>query len=75
LGEESNVNRPPSFTSDHYDFRKIRIQMFLEAQGSEIWKAFKNGPHIPTTVLNGVSSLKLETSWDEDGHKKVIYYG
>jgi len=36
-------------------------------------KVLKNGLHIPTTVVNGVSSLKLDTSSDDDGHKKVLY--
>jgi len=36
VGEVSNVNRPPSFTGEHYDFWKIRMQMFLEEQGAKI---------------------------------------
>jgi len=45
------------------------MQIFLETQGSKIWNTVKNGPHIPVTVVNGASTLKPETSWDDDDHK------
>jgi len=34
------------------------MQMLLEAQGSEIWNAVKNGLHIPNAVVNGASTQK-----------------
>jgi len=46
--------------------------MLLEAQDLEIWNAVKNGPCIPTASVNGVSSPKPKTSWDEYDHKKVL---
>jgi hypothetical protein len=49
------------------------MQMFLEEESSEIWKAVKDGPYIPITVVNGVGSSKPENSWDEEDHKKVLY--
>jgi len=49
------------------------MKMFLEAQGAEIWNAVKNGPYVPTTVLNGATSIKPQGSWDDDDHKKVLY--
>jgi hypothetical protein len=33
------------------------MQMFLEEESSEIWKAVKDGPYIPITVVNGVVYL------------------
>jgi len=42
-------------------------------EGSKIWNAVKNGPLIPTSIVDGVSSPKPKTSWEEDYHKKVIY--
>lgn len=37
LGEGNNVNRPPSFTCECYDFLKIRMQMFLKSQGVQVF--------------------------------------
>jgi len=44
--------------------------MFLEV---EFWNIIKNSPHIPTTVVNDVSSPKLKSSHNNDDHKKVLY--
>jgi len=46
--------------------------MFLEAQGEEIWEAVKNGPYVPTTIVNGVTVVKPRTLWDDDDCKKKI---
>lgn len=45
----------------------------LEPQGREIFKAFENGRFIPTSVVNGIGTHKLESSWDEDDEIKVLY--
>lgn len=73
LAEGPNSNRPPCFTGDHYDFWKIRMTTYLEAQGEEIWNAVQNGPYVPTTVVNGVTGIKPQTSWDDDDRKKVLF--
>jgi len=58
LSECSNANCPPCLTGEHYDFWKIRVEMFLEVQGVEICNMAKNCLYVPTTVLNGVTSIK-----------------
>ena len=73
LAEGPNSNRPPCFTGDHYDFWKIRMTTYLEAQGEEIWDAVKNGPYVPTTTVNGVTSIKPQTSWDDGDRKKMLF--
>lgn len=32
-----------------------------------------DGPYILTTVINGVSQQKVESSWTDDDNKKVLY--
>ena len=49
------------------------MRMFLQAQGDEIWKAVTNGPYVPTTVTNGVVQNKIESSWDNEDKKQVLY--
>lgn len=73
LAEGPNSNRPPCFTGDHYDFWKIRMTTYLEAQGEEIWGAVQNGPYVPTTTVNGVTGIKPQISWDDDDRKKVLF--
>jgi len=61
LGEGHDSNQPPCFTRDHYDFWKISMTTYLEAQGEEIWDDVKNGPYVPTTIANGVTGVKPQT--------------
>ena len=65
-------NKPPLFCGEYFDFWKIRMKAHLESQGKDVWKAVVEGPFVPTTVVNGVSSIKPEASWDEDAEKKFF---
>ncbi|XP_050902203.1 uncharacterized protein LOC127112050 [Lathyrus oleraceus] len=42
-----------------------------EAQGDGIWETVKNGLHNPTSVINGVGTPKIKSSYDEDDKKKI----
>ncbi|KAK2353731.1 gag-protease polyprotein [Trifolium repens] len=66
-------NKPPCFVGEYYDFWKIRMKAYLEAQGEEIWNAVENGPFIPTTVTNNVEEIKVKGSWTDDDKKKVLF--
>ena len=57
-------NKPPLFSGEYFDFWKIRMKAHLEA--------VENGPHIPTSAVNGVGTPKVKASWDEDDKKKVL---
>ncbi|KAK2351768.1 hypothetical protein QL285_096970 [Trifolium repens] len=65
-------NKPPCFVGEYYDFLKIRMRAYLEAQGEEIWDAVQNGPYVPTTVTNNVEEIKVKGSWTDDDKKKVL---
>nr|UBX54602.1 transposon Pol polyprotein [Lupinus angustifolius] len=45
LGEGSNINLPPSFVRECYDFWKIRMRIFIESQDLDIWNAIEEGPY------------------------------
>ncbi|XP_073225631.1 uncharacterized protein [Cicer arietinum] len=66
-------NKPPCFIGEHYDFWKIRMQTYLEAQGDDIWDAVENGPHIPTTIINNKGEIKIKNSWTDDDKRKVLF--
>ncbi|KAK2454205.1 gag-protease polyprotein [Trifolium repens] len=65
-------NKPPLFSGEYFDFWKIRMKAHLEAQGDDIWKAVAEGPFVPMSVVNGVGTPKIKSSWDEDDKKKVL---
>ncbi|KAK2403254.1 hypothetical protein QL285_052708 [Trifolium repens] len=65
-------NKPPLFNGEYFDFWKIRMKAHLEAQGDGIWNAVAEGPFIPMSVVNGVGTPKIQSSWDEDDKKKVL---
>lgn len=73
LEDGGSINKPPCFVGEHYDFWKIRMQMFLELYGANVCKSIKNGLHIPTLVVNGVSSTKPEAAWDDEDNKNIIH--
>ncbi|XP_042983398.1 uncharacterized protein LOC122312814, partial [Carya illinoinensis] len=59
-------SRPPLFCGDNYSFWKVRMRIFLQAQGREIWKCIVNGPYIPTKVVGGVKVKKEEEEFDRE---------
>ncbi|XP_042972660.1 uncharacterized protein LOC122304450, partial [Carya illinoinensis] len=59
-------SRPPLFCGDNYLFWKVRMRIFLQAQGREIWKCIVNGPYIPTKVVGGVKVKKEEEEFDRE---------
>ena len=63
-------NKPPLFSGEYFNFWKIHMKAHLEAQGDGIWKAVVEGPFVPMSVVNGVGTPKIESSWDEDDKKK-----
>ncbi|KAK2357503.1 gag-protease polyprotein [Trifolium repens] len=65
-------NKPPLFSGEYFDFWKIRMKAHLEAQGDGIWNAVAEGPFIPMSVVNGVGTPKIQSSWDEDDKKKIL---
>ena len=65
-------NKPPLFSGEYFDFWKIRMKAHLEAQGEGIWETVENGPHNPTSVVNGVGTPKVKSSYDEDDRKKIL---
>src|SRR3954469_15013970 len=65
-------NKPPLFCGEYFDFWKIQMKAHLEAQGEEVWEAVLQGPHVPTTVVNGVGSEKPKASWDDNDRKRFL---
>jgi hypothetical protein len=65
-------NKPPLFSGEYFDFWKIRMKAHLEAQGEGIWEAVEDGLHNPMSVVNGIGTPKIKSSYDEDDKKKIL---
>ena len=64
-------NKPPLFSGEYFNFWKIHMKAYLEAQGDGIWETVENGLHNPMSVVNGVSTPKIKNSYDEDDKKRI----
>lgn len=64
-----NINKPPLFSSEYFDFWKIHMKAHYEAQGEEVWDIVENGPFVPTSV----GTTKIKSLWNGDDKKRVIY--
>lgn len=73
LGEGSNINRPPCFDGENYDFWKIRMKIFIQSQDLDIWDAIENGPFIPSHLVNKVVTIKPRTAQDNEDKRKVQF--
>lgn len=51
LDEDSSINRPSDFTSECYDFWKIRTKIFIESNDVEIWNVVEEGPFIVLQLM------------------------
>lgn len=49
------------------------MKAHLETQGVEVWDAVENGLFVPTSVVNGVGTTNIKSSWTDDDKKKVLY--
>lgn len=49
------------------------MQQFIESQWSDVSKSVKNGPYVPTILVNGVSQPKPKDVWNVDHQKKILH--
>ena len=63
LGEGSSINRPPTFNGESYDFWKIRMRIFIEAQDMDVWNAIEQGPYVPHDIIEGQMIIKKKEKW------------
>ena len=69
--EGQSSTRPPLFNGTNYTYWKTRIRIYIQSIDYNIWKTIVKGPHVPTIMVNGVATPKLEEDWDEQDVKKI----
>ena len=47
LPEGSNINKPPGFDGQHYTFWKLKMEVFIKANGYKLWKIIEKGDIVP----------------------------
>jgi hypothetical protein len=65
FAEGHSSNRPPLFNGNHYTYLKNRMRIFIQALDYEAWKIIRDGPYIPTKIVNEIKVSKSEEEWDE----------
>jgi len=65
FAEGHSSNRPPLFNGNHYTYWKNRMRIFIQALDYEAWKIIRDGPYIPTKIVNETKVSKSEEEWDE----------
>ena len=61
--EGNSINRPPAFNGESYDFWKIKMTIFFEAQGYDILNAVENGPYVPYDTVEDKVIIKKKEQW------------
>jgi len=61
------------FSGINYQFRKVRMKIFIESIDHGIWNAIVNCPYVPMIVMNGVSVVKSFDELPEAENKQVQY--
>jgi len=69
----ASIHRPPMFSGVNYQFRKVRMKIFVESIDRGIWNAIVNGPYIPVSVVNGISVAKPFDELTDVENKRVQY--
>ncbi|XP_050875648.1 uncharacterized protein LOC127079286 [Lathyrus oleraceus] len=72
FNDGGSSNKSPLLSGEYFDLWKIRMKPHLEAQGDGIWEIVENGPHNPTSMVNGVGTPKIKSSYDEDDKKRIL---
>lgn len=53
-------SKPPLFSGEYFNFKKIRMKAHLEAQGEGIWRTIQDGLNAPTSSINCVGTPKIK---------------
>jgi len=55
--------RPPLFRGTNFSYWKILMQMFIKTEDYELWNIVTKGRHIPQTMIDGKSIMKIEDQY------------
>ncbi|KAL2340246.1 hypothetical protein Fmac_008186 [Flemingia macrophylla] len=69
--EGHSILRPPCFDGKKYTDWKERMRIFIQSVDFKLWFVIKNGPKIPTKLVNNEAVEKSEDEYDEEDMKNL----
>ena len=64
LPEGSSINKPPGFDGKHYTFWKLKMKIYIKANGYRLWKIIEEGDIVQTNILGNPKSESEFTQED-----------
>ena len=61
----------PFFIGTDYPYWKTKMTWFLQSTDLDLWDIIKDGPTIPSKLVDEVMVLKLKYEWDEHDKRNV----
>ena len=58
LAEGQSTTRPPLFNGENYNYWKVRMMIFIQANSYEEWNIISKGPKIPSKLVNNLKVPK-----------------
>nr|KYP34685.1 hypothetical protein KK1_044336 [Cajanus cajan] len=71
ITEGQSILRPPYFDDTNYIEWKERMRVFIQSVDFKLWFVIKNGPKIPTKIVNNEEVKKSEDEYDEEDMKNL----
>ena len=71
LAEGQSTTKPPLFDGENYNYWKVRMMIFIQANSYEEWNIIFKGPKIPSKLVNSIKVPKEETEYDENDFKMI----
>ncbi|KAG5116623.1 hypothetical protein JHK84_042736 [Glycine max] len=71
ITEGHSISRPPYFNGRNYTEWKERMRVFIQSVDFKLWLVIKNGPKVPTKLVDNKEVEKSEDEYDEDDMKSL----
>ena len=69
ITEGHSISRPPYFDGRNYIEWKERMKIFIQSVDFKLWLLIKNGPKVPTKLVDNEEVEKSEDEYDEEDMK------
>jgi len=71
MSEGQSTLKPPYFDGRNYSEWRERMRIFIQSVDFKLWLVIKNGPKIPTKIVNNEEVEKSEDEYDEEDVKNL----
>ncbi|RZB90724.1 Ankyrin repeat-containing protein isoform B [Glycine soja] len=71
ITEGHSISRPPYFNGRNYTEWKERMKIFIQSVDFKLWLLIKNGPKVPTKLVDNEEVEKTEDEYDEEDMKNL----